>query len=233
MILVNGDSFTYGDGLSNPTIESWPALVFGDECNNIAKSGSSNPSIFRRTLEELYTNPGKYSQVVIGWSALDRFELSSNDGRPVPFLLTRWDNGAINQVIVKEILANYHNEYWNFKQFLITLSSLTLHCRELGIRLWCINVLGFAYWYEKTLTFKEFHTTFNLSKWDDPDILQEFLFVSALISQTARIWLEPPSHFFRTTAGVNTISSKDPHPNAFGHKLIADKIRTLLESRSV
>ena len=227
MILVNGDSFTYGDGLLRPTIESWPALAFGEGCKNIAKSGSSNPSIFRRTLEELYTNPGKYDRVVVGWSALDRFELSGNDGRAVPFLLTH------NHVISKEILANYHNEYWNFKQFLIVLSSLNLHCRALGIELWCINVLGFEDWYEKSRSFEKFHTTFNLDKWNDTDILQEFLFISALIDQTAEIWLEPPSQFFRTTAGAHTISPKDPHPDAVGHRLIADKIRTLLGSRSV
>ncbi len=54
-LLTVGDSFTYGDELTD-RYQAWPyrlADKLGHEVHNLGQSGCSNTSILRRTLEEL------------------------------------------------------------------------------------------------------------------------------------------------------------------------------------
>lgn len=56
-LVINGCSFSYCQGLNNPSEEGWPALL-GKRLNipvvNISCKGSGNDSIMRRTIEYLY-----------------------------------------------------------------------------------------------------------------------------------------------------------------------------------
>lgn len=58
-LLVNGCSFTYGQGLDDPINRSWPALVakkLGIPLVNLSFPGSSNQGIRRRTYEYLFSS---------------------------------------------------------------------------------------------------------------------------------------------------------------------------------
>lgn len=78
-LVVNGCSWTYGQGLNNPKLESWPALLskkLDIPLVNLAIPGSGNDSIFRRTTEYFFQNLSYNSKplVIIAWSQLTRRE---------------------------------------------------------------------------------------------------------------------------------------------------------------
>lgn len=58
-LVVNGCSFTYCQGLEQPYIHGWPALV-GKELNlpvvNLAMGGNGNDAIYRKTLDYYFRN---------------------------------------------------------------------------------------------------------------------------------------------------------------------------------
>lgn len=58
-IVTNGCSFTYCQGLDNPSEQGWPALL-GKKLNvpvvNLGIKGSGNDAIYRRTVDYLYSN---------------------------------------------------------------------------------------------------------------------------------------------------------------------------------
>lgn len=62
-LVVNGCSFTYCQGLDDPKTQGWPALLsnsLGIPVVNLAKKGSGNDGILRRTYEYHYKNKKKY-----------------------------------------------------------------------------------------------------------------------------------------------------------------------------
>ena len=136
MILVNGDSFTFGEGLLENK-RPWPNLIFDTRCNNIAESGSSNPSIYRRSLEEIYIN--SYDTLIIAWSSIYRFEWGDNDGKAKTIQLNSIQPSDIYYTIIKELITHLHSEFWYFKQFLMLLSSLRLHCKQLDIKFYSLH----------------------------------------------------------------------------------------------
>jgi len=231
MILVNGDSFTFGDGLTS-TETPWPNLLFKNQCNNIAESGSSNASIFRRSLEEIYQNP--YTILVVAWSALYRLEWADNYGKAKTFLLhNKTDNQSADKII-KELITNWHNEFWYFKQFLITLSNLKLHCSHLGIKFYCLHTADMSMLYStnRYSDYLTFWKLFNLDYYSDQEIQQEFNFLNRLIKETADCWILPPNERIKKFYGSNILSSSDYHPNQIGHQLIANGLEQLFELKT-
>jgi hypothetical protein len=82
-LLTLGDSFTYGQELSNRD-NAWPTLVaslLGARLTNLASRGNSNPGICRQLLEyctdSAMPTPGL---VIIGWTLSRRLEFSDDVG---------------------------------------------------------------------------------------------------------------------------------------------------------
>jgi hypothetical protein len=78
-LVVNGCSWTYCQGLENPTQDGWPALLakkLGVKVVNLAVRGCGNDSIHRRTHEYVYENLPFNSKpfFVIAWSQYWRRE---------------------------------------------------------------------------------------------------------------------------------------------------------------
>jgi hypothetical protein len=78
-LVVNGCSWTYCQGLENPTQDGWPALLakkLGVKVVNLAVRGCGNDSIHRRTHEYVYENlpTGSKPFFVIAWSQYWRRE---------------------------------------------------------------------------------------------------------------------------------------------------------------
>ena len=58
-VVTNGCSYTYGQGLYDPPVDAWPALLakkIGVPIVNLADPGSSNEGIVRRTYNYFYKN---------------------------------------------------------------------------------------------------------------------------------------------------------------------------------
>jgi len=75
MILTLGDSFTYGDELSDRVTQAWPYLLgqmLDQPVTNLGYPGTCNASMIRKLLT--HTSQHRYSLVVIGWTDPNRFE---------------------------------------------------------------------------------------------------------------------------------------------------------------
>ena len=234
MILTNGDSFTFGDGLL-PNEVPWPILLFGKTCKNIGQSGSSNPSIFRRSIEELYLNP--YDTLVIAWSSIYRFEWANNWAQARTFLLNQGhvDRSNSANIITKELLLNWHNEFWYFKQFLILLFNIKLHCKNLGVEFYCLHASSdTAHCYSKNTydDFDIFVESFDPHLHTEEKIKEEYKFLQLLKEQTADCWVLSPTQSIQQFFEGNTISKFDNHPTQIGHQLIADQLSSLFKLKT-
>ena len=230
MILVNGASVTFGYGLRDRE-RPWPHLLFQSHHKNIAQPGSSNQSIFRRSLEELYLNP--YDKLVVGWSNLYRFEWADNYGQAKTFLPIQHDNFSDSaNVICKELLLNWHNEYWYFKQFLLMLSSLNLHCKHLGVKFYCLQTgIDLAECYincQNPNNFINDHLDREFIPIDDFE--KEYEFLKIMLEETKNCWILDPTISITEFYGSNTISSDDMHPTQKGHQMIADNLANLFKN---
>ena len=78
MILCIGDSFTYGEELSDPLRQAWPNLLadtyYGVDVLNLGKSGASNDWIFTTAIER--TAWERYDVVIVQWTDPGRIDLS-------------------------------------------------------------------------------------------------------------------------------------------------------------
>jgi hypothetical protein len=240
MILVNGASYAYGDYLL-PGDLPWPKLLFGDLCNNIAQIGSSNQSIFRRTIEELYLNPQTYTMVLIEWTALYRFEWADTWHQPKTFLLTESSNKGTSAAeiseakIIKELIVNWHSEFWYYKQFLILLSNLKLHCKNLDIPCYFFNSnidVVKCYTNDTYNDFDKFSKLFDNLFHTSEKIKQEYEFLQTLKEQTADCWILPPTQSMHHFCTKHFVSEFNPHPTQTGHQIIADQLSLLLKSKA-
>lgn len=76
-LVVNGCSFTYGDGLDDPTTQAWPALLankLGVPVVNIAMGGTSNDRIYRKTVDYFLKDVGSNPFYIIGMTSDTRRE---------------------------------------------------------------------------------------------------------------------------------------------------------------
>lgn len=76
-LVVNGCSFTYCEGLDNPEVQGWPALLAAKmnvPVINLAICGAGNDRIFRTTLDHVYFNPLPNPLYIIGFSHASRRE---------------------------------------------------------------------------------------------------------------------------------------------------------------
>ena len=78
MILCIGDSFTYGEELSDPLRQAWPNLLadtyYGVDVLNLGKPGASNDWIFTTAIER--TAWERYDIVIVQWTDPGRMDLS-------------------------------------------------------------------------------------------------------------------------------------------------------------
>ena len=78
MILCIGDSFTYGEELSDPHRQAWPNLLadtyYGVDVLNLGKPGASNDWIFTTAIER--TAWERYDVVIVQWTDPGRIDLS-------------------------------------------------------------------------------------------------------------------------------------------------------------
>lgn len=137
-LLTVGDSFTYGDELTD-VYQAWPyrlADLLDYEVYNMGQSGSSNASILRRTLGELATN--HYDLVIIGWTSPGRIEWKDDIG----IAYNVWPGYPTTTQFFKDHpwradLVNYINQHHNssylYEQYLIQVISLQSYCQANNI----------------------------------------------------------------------------------------------------
>jgi len=121
-LLAVGDSFTYGEELSNLN-NAWPYLLgnkLGYEITNLAKPGSGNTRMIRHAVEQI----NNYDLIVIAWSHFARTELADENGFydlwPGCSILPHkefslWRSDVINYY------SKHHNDQYLYNQYLINI----------------------------------------------------------------------------------------------------------------
>jgi len=121
-LLTVGDSFTYGDELSDKN-DAWPNLLskmIGYELTNLAKPGSGNTGIVRQCIE----HANNYDMIIIAWSHFARIEFADEFGvydtwpghRGITFI-----NNLQFRKNLMTYITNYHNDNYLHNQWLINI----------------------------------------------------------------------------------------------------------------
>ena len=79
MILINGDSFTYGEELSNRS-NAWPFCLGFIDVLNLASPGYSNDAIIRTTVE--FLEQTDITRAIIAWTTPHRIEVNEQHLTP-------------------------------------------------------------------------------------------------------------------------------------------------------
>jgi len=152
-LLAVGDSFTYGDELTD-RYQAWPYKLADRleyEVHNMGQSGCSNFSILRRTLQELATT--NYDLIVIGWTSPGRIEWKDDIG----IAYDVWPGRALNTTFVEEhpwradyvnFINQHHNSAYLYEQYLIHVISLQSYCKTNNIDYRMINVRHNDYYHK-------------------------------------------------------------------------------------
>ena len=121
-LLAVGDSFTYGDELSNLT-NAWPYLLgsmIDYEVTNLGIPSGGNTQMIRKVIE----NCNDYDLIVVAWTHFARIEFSDNNGT-----YDIWP-GCYSKLFVNkleyrkqliEYLTHYHNDQYLYKQYLLNI----------------------------------------------------------------------------------------------------------------
>jgi lysophospholipase L1-like esterase len=121
-LLAVGDSFTYGEELSDLN-NAWPYLLgnkLGYTVNNLAKPGSGNTRMIRHAVEQI----DNYDLIIIAWSHFARTELADENGfydiwpgcRTLPHKeFSSWRSDVINYY------SKHHNDQYLYNQYLINI----------------------------------------------------------------------------------------------------------------
>jgi hypothetical protein len=126
--VVNGDSFTYCEGLEDRTNKGWPWLLakhFKLPVVNLAVPGTGNDTIHRRTYEYYYLNQeyGNNPFFIIGWSQFWRREAWLNSKKNYQFIGIPNRHKKFKNIYQLPYLEN-HNDEDHVRRTLIYKSSL-------------------------------------------------------------------------------------------------------------
>ena len=121
-LLAVGDSFTYGEELSDLN-NAWPYLLgnkLGHTADNLAKPGSGNTRMVRHAVEQI----NNYDLIIIAWSHFARTELADENGfydlwpgcSALPHKeFSSWRSDVINYY------SKHHNDQYLYNQYLINI----------------------------------------------------------------------------------------------------------------
>ena len=121
-LLAVGDSFTYGEELSDIN-SAWPYLLgnkLGYTVDNFAKPGSGNARMIRHAVEQI----NNYDLIIIAWSHFARTELADENGfydiwpgcDVFPHKeFSSWRSEVINYY------SKHHNDQYLYNQYLINI----------------------------------------------------------------------------------------------------------------
>jgi len=132
-LLTVGDSFTYGEELSDVN-NAWPFLLgkkLEYELTNLARPGSGNTRMVRHCIEQV----NNYDLVIIAWSHFARTELADENG-----FYDLWPGGSSlphkkfspwrSEVI--EYYSRHYNDQYLYNQYLINIVLLQNYLKILN-----------------------------------------------------------------------------------------------------
>jgi len=179
-IYANGCSFTYGDELTDPKNDAWPAVLAKKSSSSLvndSERGGSNQRTLYRTIKNLANDFDFY---IIAWTADTRFtQYKSDNNFETNFNPSLEHSLYGDQWFYKKWGETYykfwHNKLFAFKlwlQQIIQLQSLLKHKRYLMINTFSNNL---AAWTSEGSAFVEnTKSLINFDIMNDVQIIQEY-----------------------------------------------------------
>jgi hypothetical protein len=130
-LLTVGDSFTYGEELSNVN-NAWPFLLgnkLGYTVDNFAKPGAGNTKILRNTIE----NADRYDIIVVAWSHFARIEFADEHGvfDIWPGYRGRMFSGSLDyRFELINYINRHHDDVYLYSQQLINIILLQNYLKQ-------------------------------------------------------------------------------------------------------
>jgi len=165
-ILTVGDSFTYGEELSDIS-NAWPFLLGRELCSHVVNLGepaASNDKIVRKTLEHVVNYHIKPDLVVIGWTSPGRLEFADDAGYYDVWPgyngnLYNRDNAVWRSEICRYISV-YHNRTHLCIKYIHQIILLQNFFKQRGIKYLMMDIHAFDYY--KTQNNEYMENYFNL-----------------------------------------------------------------------
>jgi hypothetical protein len=145
MILTVGDSFTYGEELTNRAADAWPYVLsrmLNSSVTNLGKGGGSNQYIIRTVVEE--TAKHKFDLVIVGWSDVSRIETWTH-GQPICVN----HNGRRNIPWVPDYYKHSYDEGFSFRTWATQVLMLQQYLSSINQPYLFVNVAGLQGHYDK------------------------------------------------------------------------------------
>lgn len=151
-ILTVGDSFTYGEELTDLQ-NAWPYKL-GQKTNsniiNLAKPGSGNKRMIRHVVHEVLESTQPIDLVIVAWSSPGRMEFADSDG-----IFDIWPGYSGNmfkaeqpwRVELLNYIDRYHDDEWIYKQYLLDVILLQSFLKERNIRYLMCKTMGSDYYH--------------------------------------------------------------------------------------
>lgn len=136
MILINGDSFTYGAELDNPEKTAWPSLIKGTK--NIAISGASNDHIMYSTVDYILKAETQPKYVIVAWTSPNRIEISGKQ-------ITAASGGHYGYDLVNAIFRDW-DEDWARLKFLNQIQLLSSFLEKRQISFFYVSTFDIQSW---------------------------------------------------------------------------------------
>lgn len=154
-LLTVGDSFTYGEELSDRN-QAWPQILASKldyQLLNLAEPAASNDKILRKTMEHLSTE--SVDLVIIGWSNIGRSEHADEFGYYDVWPgyqgnLFRKDGTEWRQELAGYV-SKYHNSEAIHQKFLHQVILLQRYLESCNIQYVMLNIVQNEYYKLKTL----------------------------------------------------------------------------------
>jgi hypothetical protein len=151
-ILTLGDSFTYGEELSDLN-QSWP-IQLANKLNsfvvNLGRPSNSNPAMSRELVEYFSQKANDTPDlVIIGWSSPGRLEFSDIGGN---FNIWPGNSGKLFKQFhpwrddLLQYLNQYHNDEFMYQKFLHDVIFVQNFLKSHGIKYIMINTVGNEYY---------------------------------------------------------------------------------------
>lgn len=144
-VLTVGDSFTYGEELSDLN-NAWPFLLgnrLGYEVTNLAKPGSGNTRMVRTVVEQA----ADYDLIIVAWSHYARIEFADEYG-----IYDTWP-GHRGRMFVGDLsfrtelmdyINHYHSDDYLYKQYLLNIILLQSYTQRINKKLIVLDSFGNA-----------------------------------------------------------------------------------------
>lgn len=141
-ILTVGDSFTYGEELSNLN-DAWPHVLgrqIGYEVTNLGEPGSGNTRMVRNVIK----NAPAHDLIVVAWSHWARTEFADEDG-----VFDIWPGYSSNfhaphpwrEDLIK-YYSSHHNDSYLIEQFIINVLLTQTYLKSLNKRYVMLSAFG-------------------------------------------------------------------------------------------